>query len=194
MTGEPHRGVNEDDPRNRGVIERFRPQEVTADSARARLARINPDPAQVEERVAKLMANLASKPHRPPPPLSQPLEEAPEAFFGLSTHPDIVSELWRLDRALPRSCRWVVWGYPALVHPVTGVIFAIAYGTIGIAARLPPDRLNGALAASQNGSDIAAAGPEWRFLTGEWRALTTEGEGACRAAHDFAGVDLETSP
>jgi hypothetical protein len=181
MASDPHHGVNPADPRNRGVIERFRPHEVTADSARARLARINPDQTQVEARVAKLMADLASKPHRPPPPLSQTLEESPDPYF--STRPDILSQLWRLDRALPQSCRWLVWGYPALVHPVTGVIFAIAYGTIGIAVRLPPDRLDPALATRRNGSDIAAAGPEWRFLGGE-------GEQAlCRAVHDFAGVE-----
>jgi hypothetical protein len=186
MTSDPHHGVNEADLRNRGVIERFRPQEVTAESARATLAKINPDPIQVEERVAKLMADLASKPHRPPPPLSWTLEESPDPHF--STHPDIVSQLWRLDRALPQSCRWLVWGYPALVHPRTGVIFAIAFGTIGAAVRLPPDRLDGALATRRHGSDIAAAGPEWRFLSGESQ------EALCRAAHDFAGVEVETSP
>jgi hypothetical protein len=179
MASDPHRGVNEDDPRNRGVIERFRPREVTADSARASLAKINPDPIQVEARVAKLMADLASKPHRPPPPLSQTLEESPDPYF--STHPDMLSQLWRLDRTLPQSCRWLVWGYPALVHPRTGVIFAIAFGTIGIAVRLPPDLIDDALVVSRHGSDIAAAGPEWRFLGGERE------EALCQAAHDFAG-------
>ncbi len=184
MAIHPHRGINEADPRNRGVIELFRPQEVTADYARARLARINPDQTQVEARVAKLMEDLASKPHRPPPPLNWTLEESPDPHF--STHPDIVEHLWRLDRAMPGSCRWLVWGYPALVHPVTGVIFAIAFGTIGITMRLPPDQLDPALATRRHGSDVAAAGPEWRFLGGKGE------EALCQAAYDFAGV--ENSP
>jgi hypothetical protein len=181
MTSADHPGVNELDPRNRGVIERFRPQPVTAERARADLTRAAPrqTPAQIEASVARLMAKLASKEVAPPPPLSQSLEAVHDPIFGLGTHPDIVSWLWRLDRALPRSCRWVVWGYPALVHPLTGIIFALAYGTIGIAVRLPPG-LGEGLAVSQNTSDVVTAGPEWRFLPNENDELL------CRSAYDFA--------
>ena len=90
-------------------------------------------------------------------------------MFQLGVHPDIVEQLWRVDRALPVSCRWAFWGHPALVHPQTGVVFAVAIGTLGIVARLPPQLREGlttthALSFGE-AYDIAPAGPEWRFLT-----------------------------
>lgn len=106
----PHRGVNEADPRTPGIIERFRPPEVTADYVRARFTENMPrrTPAEIEAKVAKLMADFASKPVRPPPPLSQSVDQAPHPHFGLGTHPHIVDRLWALDRARPQSCRWLV--------------------------------------------------------------------------------------
>jgi hypothetical protein len=178
--------VNAADPRNLGVIEHFRPREVTRERARASLSRAAPrrTPAQIEASIERLMERLTSKEVAPPPPLSQAIEDVRDPLYGLGTHPDIIGELWRLSGALPVECRWVVWGYPALVHPRTGVIFVLAYGTIGIAARLPPDIGEGLL-TGQNASDITAAGPEWRFLPWE------NGDAFCRAAYDFAG---EASP
>ena len=184
----PHRGVEETDPRNRGIIEHFRPPEVTPDYLRARFAKTIPNqtPAQIEALAAKVLAQIASKPHRPPPPLSQSLDQVADPLYGLGTHPDIIERLWRLDKSLPRRCRWVVWGYPALAHPVTGVIFAIGFGTIGIVVRLAPEQRDSALAIrpanpGQN-HDISTAGPEWRFLDGQGQA------GLCRAAYDFAAL------
>ena len=183
-----HRGVNEADERNRGIIEHFRPKDVTPEYVRARFARVVPHetPAQIEARIAKFMADLASKPHRPPPPLSQSPDQVADARYGLGTHPDLVELLWQLDRELPQSCRWVVWGYPALVHPKTGVVFAVGFGTIGIVLRLPPEL--GAAASSKRALgrgqeyDLSSAGPEWRFLPQQAQ------DQACRAAYDFAGL------
>ena len=182
----PHRGVAEEDHRNQGVIAHFRPPDVTEDYVRARFARTirHQTPAQLEARVAEFIARLAAKSPRPPPPLSQALEQVADPRNGLGTHPDIVEQLWRLDRAMPLSCRWVVWGYPALVHPQTGVIFAVAFGTIGIVVRLPPE-LSAAASAIRptNPSqhyDISPAGAQWRFLSGGSE------EAHCRAAYDHA--------
>jgi hypothetical protein len=182
----PHRGIAEEDPRNRGVIAHFRPPDVTEDYVRARFTRSmrHKTPAQIEALVAKFMADITAKPPRPPPPLSQPLEQVADPLTGLSTHPDIVERLWEMDRALPHSCRWAVWGYPALVHPQTGVIFAIGFGTIGIVARLPPDlRASRPTIRPTNPGqqyDISPAGAEWRFLT------HGPEEPYCRAAFDYA--------
>ena len=90
-------------------------------------------------------------------------------LYELGVHPDIVEQLWRLDGSLPLPSRWAVWGLPALVHPLTGVIFAVAIGTLGIVARLPP-RLREGMASMHplnfgESFDISSAGPEWRFLT-----------------------------
>ena len=186
-----HRGIAEEDPRNHGLIEHFRPPAVTEDYVRARFTRSmrHKSPAQIEALVAKFMADIAAKTPRPPPPLSQSLEQVADPFTGLDTHPDIGDRLWKLDRALPQSCRWVVWGYPSLVHPQSGVIFAIGFGTIGIVVRLPPD-LRDSLSAVRPTNpgqqyDISPAGAEWRFLTHELEEI------CCRAAHDYAAIPAD---
>jgi hypothetical protein len=91
-----------------------------------------------------------------------------------------------MDDSLPQRCRWVFWGGPSLVHPETGVVFAI-----GIVFRLPPQVVASAdpklASVSQKFNraptfDIGPAGPEWRLIGHEApRALW------CRAAYDFAG-------
>lgn len=187
-----HRGVAAEDARNAGAIAFFRPQPVTRDRARARLApyyRAKGE-AALEARVDALMARIATGPIAPDPPLSQPLEAVADPWFGLGTHPDIIEEMWRLDAILPEPCRWVFWGGPALVHPGSGVVFAVGYGTIGFVMRLP--EAERAAAASDEAAvfvtgnpglvfDISAAGPEWRFVLP--RAPKAEW---VRAAFDFA--------
>ncbi|HEY2710023.1 MAG TPA: hypothetical protein VGI95_18405 [Caulobacteraceae bacterium] len=186
MTPEPHRGIAEDDPRNAGPIAFFRPPDATAAYIHARFAQIYPNDtaAQVEERVSAFMAKLAASPPRPPAPLSQDVQDIADPFHQLSTHPDIVEALWRMDGALPLSSRWVVWGRPALVHPLTGLIFAVAIGSIDIVMRLPPEARDGANAVRQlslgRTYDVSPAGPEWRFV--ELRS-----EPLARLAFDFAG-------
>ena len=180
-----HRGVNEADPRNRGVIEHFRPPDVTQDYLRARFANTIPNatPAKIEALVVRVMTAIASKPHRLPPPLSQSLDQVADPLYGLGTHPDIVDQLWQIDQTLPQTCRWVVWGHPALVHRTTGVIFAVAFGTIGIVVRLPLEQRDAAPANRPTNPsqryDISSAGPEWRFLTRAQADLW-------RAAYEFA--------
>ena len=49
-----------------------------------------------------------------------------------------------MDDTLPQKCRWVFWGRPSLVHPDTGVVFAVAFGTIGIVLRLSPEAIEAA--------------------------------------------------
>jgi hypothetical protein len=185
MTPEPHRGIAEDDPRNAGPIAFFRPAEVTETHVHAQLSQAHrgEPAAEIGERVSEFMAKLRASPPRPPPPLSQPLQDIANPFLQLSTHPDIVVALWRMDSALPQPCRWVVWGRPALAHPRTGVIFAVAIGSIGIVMRLPPEARDGANAVRQlslgRTYDVSPAGPEWRFV--ELRS-----EPLARLAFDFA--------
>jgi len=58
-------------------------------------------------------------------------EPAPDVDrWALGAHPDIVERLWDgLNGALPASARALVAGGPALVHPVSGRILAVALGT-----------------------------------------------------------------
>ena len=176
------------------MIAFFVPKPVTAESARETLRRSRPNApgADIEARVRELMARIAAGPIKPPPPLSQSLAEVDDPLYGLSTHPDIIEQLWKVDSAMPRTCRWVVWGRPALVHPETGVIFAVGYGTLGYVMRLPPAVLDEAPADQAQveikgnpgqSFDIGAAGPEWRFVRPRAPAALW-----CRAAYDFAGI------
>jgi hypothetical protein len=194
MSNSVSRGVAQDDPRNRGVIEFFSPKDVTADTAREALRRASPRASadEIERRVQELVARIAATPVAPPPPLSQALTQIPDPYHRLGTTPDLVDRLWRLDETLPQRCRWVFWGKPALVHPATGVVFAVAFGTIGIVIKLPMDILDRAapdeaprVIAGNPGRtfDIGPAGPEWRFMrrgapAAEW----------CLAAYGFASA------
>jgi len=58
-------------------------------------------------------------------------------YWALGAHPDIVERVWdQIGRALPQNCRLVVLGTPALVHPPSGTLLAVALGT-SYAVRLP---------------------------------------------------------
>lgn len=189
-----HRGVAATDPRNAGPIAYFRPKKPTREQL---LARFEPyyrtrGPAALAAKVEALQAAIEKGPVRPDPPLCQPLETVADPVNGLGTHPDIVFHMWKLDSGLPTSCRYVFFGGPALVHPETGVVFAVGYGTVGYVLRLPPDILATAgpeqlkvvfnLAPHLPSFDISDAGPAWRFV---WRDAP---EAAwVRAAYDFAG-------
>jgi hypothetical protein len=61
--------------------------------------------------------------------------------WTLGTHPDLLSHFWYklpvlLDDA--ERCRRIVYGRPALVSPVSGVVFGTAGGTHAVLLRLPP--------------------------------------------------------
>ncbi len=193
MSGPTHRGVAAEDPRNAGAIVYFRPKPVTPERIREQIGWAWRDKAEedIAARVGKIMADIAGRPVRPPPPLSQPLSAVADPWFGLGTHPDIIEAMWRLDDTLPRRCRWVFWGGPALVHPDSGVVFAVGFGTMGYVMRLPEairatatEKQACVILPGNPGQtfDISPAGPEWRFIrhaapAAEW----------CRAAYDDAG-------
>jgi hypothetical protein len=194
-----HRGVAANDPRNRGAIAFFRPPKVTPERARNMLRRAAQRTltSAIEGRVRETSARIKNGPVKPPAPLDQSLTEVADPFYGLGTHPDIVERMWALDTGLPRSCRRAFWGRPALVHPDTGVVFAVGFGTIGYVMRLPPQILKDASSEAANARasgnpgqsfDISQAGPEWRFIS----SAAPEGEW-CRAAFDFAGQAPEVS-
>lgn len=103
--------------------------------------------------------------------------DARRDYWESGAHPDIVERLWdQLGRDLPVACRQVVLGAPALLHPGTGVVFAIALGT-QYALRLPASALQSGppgvrtVNVWSNGSrmDIRQAfGADWVF--GAWSA------------------------
>ena len=189
-----HRGVLVDDPRNAGPVAFFAPKQVTRESARQTLtvAMRGKRPAEVEAVVDRLLDKIRQGPIRRDPPVSQSLGEVADPVYGLGTRPDIIEIMWKLDDALPQRCRWVFWGRPALVHPDTGVVFAVGMGTIGHVIRLPPPVLEAAdpryvrtIVSGNPGQtfDISPAGPEWRFVS----ACPQEAQW-CGAAYEFAGT------
>lgn len=53
-----------------------------------------------------------------------------EDYYERGCHPEIVERLWRqIGPALPKDCRSLVCGVPALTHRVSGVVLAIGMGT-----------------------------------------------------------------
>jgi hypothetical protein len=83
------------------------------------------------------------------------------------------------------------WSRPSLVHPQTGVIFAVGFGTIGLVMRLPPQVLSEAdpkyASRTKIGNpgqmvDIGVAGAEWRFVSAQGPEVAW-----CRLAYEFAG-------
>ena len=189
-----HRGVAGDDPRNFGPIAFFAPKKVTRESARQRLtiAMRGKSPADVDAAVDRLFDTIERGAIRPDPPVSQSIEEVVDPWYGLSTHPDIIERIWKLDDELPQRCRWVFWGRPALVHHDTGVVFAVGIGNIGLVIRLPPEVRETAnpkdaktVMSGNPGQtfNINPAGPEWRFVSQHACEAVW-----CRAAYNFAGI------
>jgi hypothetical protein len=81
-----------------------------------------------------------------PEPLVAP-DRHPDPYMQAGSHPDIVERVWdTLGSTLPADCRALVYGTPALVHPVHGVVLALAYGT-QYAIRVPNEAFGAALDA-----------------------------------------------
>src|SRR5439155_24540456 len=57
--------------------------------------------------------------------------------YATNTHPDLVERFYQLGQLLPEHSLSTAYGYPVLVAPKSGVIFATATGTDVIAIRLP---------------------------------------------------------
>jgi hypothetical protein len=184
----PHRGVALNDDRNRGVLELLRPEQLTTAIVTARLIRAyrGKPPADLAAQVARIM----SRPSGADVPASQPLSAVADPLYGLGTHPDLIERLWTLNAALPQDCRWVVFGFPALVTPAGGVVFAFAQGTLGYALRVTEEYRSEAdnlglktrTGPGDSGLDVSVAGSEWRL--GRW----LEREAAwCRSAYEAFG-------
>jgi hypothetical protein len=109
-----------------------------------------------------------------------------------STHPEIGERLWdELATSLPVDCRWIVCGAPVLVHPQTGVLFAVGIG-MSYCLRLTEVDMRRALSAGgstsiawSDGSTldlVYAFGPDW--VKGGWQHEEVEW---CRAVYEALG-------
>ena len=175
-----HTGINAEDPRNAGIVEYLKPEPLTLEAIVRKLAAASKGEtdAEIRARAEQVLQSIEGKPHRPDSPVSQPVEQAPDPGFGLGTHPDLIDALWKLDGSLPEPCRWLLWGYPALVHPRSGVVFGAARGTIGLFLRLPSDILADEDAKTPATvsvpPDSGSALSDWRLIR-QWSALASLG-------------------
>jgi hypothetical protein len=119
--------------------------------------------------------------------------------MNAGSHPDVVERVWdRIGARLPPEAAVRVLGTPALVHPASGVILAVAFGT-SYALRLGPAALEEARRAGAQTvmrwsggqtTDIAAEhGPDWVF--GKWDDREPDW---CRALFDSLGPDGDGEP
>jgi len=128
-------------------------------------------------------------------------ESVYDPYMKLGTHPDLLEYFWdKVAIKLPMKCRWIVYGTPVLVNPVSGVIFGFAQGTSTYAFRLPPKEFQEAINAgasrvhtypaipSLNKAvsifDLKDIGKEWIFLS--WLKMETD---LCLAAYLFANEE-----
>jgi hypothetical protein len=123
-----------------------------------------------------------------PGPLTEAPASSPDSYLRRGSHPDVVARLWdAINPCLPRDCRLIFCGTPALVHPDCGVALGLAIGT-QYALRLPPEALDearraGALTRTRwsGGDDLDTGrdlGSDW--VLGVWLEAELEW---CRSAY-----------
>jgi hypothetical protein len=111
--------------------------------------------------------------------LVSPADSRFDPYLALGSHPDIVERLWHgFGDALSPESRQIVCGSPALVHPVSGIVFAIAIGTSYV-LRLSAETVKAAKEAgfqtthmwsNRTTTDIEQElGPGWIF--GQWSPM-----------------------
>jgi hypothetical protein len=99
-----------------------------------------------------------------------------DPYLSQGSHPDIVQRVWdEIGAILPKNCRCLIYGTPAIVHDRTGIVIAICNGT-QYNLRLTADDLREAIAkgaATQtrwsNGEvmdSLEVLGADWIF--GGW--------------------------
>lgn len=139
---------------------------------------------------AGVLAYLSRGGNRAPEVIPPHAVEDP--YYKLGSHPDVVERIWdQLGAAVPRPCRCIVGGTPALVQPRTGIIFALAIGT-QYGLRLPGGLADEAIRAGaktqvrwSTGDEMDTRrdlGEEWVF--GAWLAQEPDW---CRKACEIFG-------
>lgn len=62
--------------------------------------------------------------------LLPPNQSTRDPYLELGSHPDVVNRVWdELGTVFGQESRQIVCGRPALVHPMAGVVLALAWGT-----------------------------------------------------------------
>jgi len=107
------------------------------------------------------------------PPLQLP-DSVSTPYYSLGSHPDIVERVWvQLAARLPSECAVIAYGNPALVHPASGIVMALAMGTAYTLRILPESRDEAVRAGASAIHNYTASrivldvskelGPDWIF-------------------------------
>ena len=124
---------------------------------------------------AKLLAYL--KVFRSDKPLYSSPGGHVDPYMGCGCHPDVVGRLWdQLGKSMSKDCRALVYHWPALVHPSSGVILGLCMGT-QYALRIHGDMVEGARSAGLKSAmkwssgEILDIGEKWGadWFWGAWK-------------------------
>jgi hypothetical protein len=86
---------------------------------------------------AGLIRYMPSKPRVSAVPITPPKSSGRHPYLEHGSHPEVVERVWdQLGPALPVDCRCLLYGTPALVAPVLGIVLAVAWGTAHV-LRIP---------------------------------------------------------
>lgn len=127
---------------------------------------------------------------------------APDYYFHryeMQTRADLEERLYELGRSLPERCDGMRYGYPILVYPRGGVIFAVAMSGSVIILRLPEQsrrealaagakeelRLGGQLGYPEEILPISEFGEDWIFI-GAWHSDEERLKRLLRASYEYA--------
>lgn len=98
----------------------------------------------LNKKVIDYLSADRKRPRSSAEPIMAPDQHA-DPYMQAGCHPDCVERVWDvLGTALPADSRALVYGCPALVHPVVGVVLALAFGTEYV-IRIPADSMLKAL-------------------------------------------------
>ncbi len=122
---------------------------------------------------------------------------APEEVdtWKLGTHPDLVDYFWGLLKKTHPGCACVInqQSRPLLVHPTSGIIFALAQGTGVLAVRLPEPERTSMLAVPGYGAEhkfpdttsyAKNIGDDWVLL----KPFDSSNAAMCQKAFAYAGT------
>jgi hypothetical protein len=119
-----------------------------------------------------------------------------DPYMSQGSHPDVVERVWKkLGEVLPVDCRCLVYGTPALVQPVSGIILAFCLGT-QYCLRLISSQMDDALKLGTKTSTTWAGGKvtdatqtfgaDWVF--GNWKNEELQW---CREVYEFYDQPVE---
>ena len=106
-----------------------------------------------DPKAEKLLAYLSPKKPAGTTPIAAPDGSALNPYMHHGSHPEVVARVWEtIGASLPVDCRCLLYGFPALLAPSSGVVLAATWAMLYV-VRVPYQGLQTAL---QEGSPYSA--------------------------------------